>query len=671
MSDIKKNVNEFKMKIIIASLIILLISGNSHSQELNHFMSEKEKSEYINYKAINTDIGFAGPPASVVRTMAEWEEVQGIIITWTSYTSILRQIVDYAQDECLVYIVCSDSNTVKTYLTGGGVPLINLKFIKISFNSVWCRDYGPWAVYSGIADSLKLIDWIYNRPRPLDDQVSVAFANYIGVPLYQTTAAPDNLIGTGGNFMADGNGTGFSSKLILNENPGLTETQINSIMNNYMGINRYIKMETLPYDQIHHIDMHIKLLDEETLLAGQYPAGTADGPQIESNLQYIQNNYLTCYGRPYKIIRIPMPPSSSGQYPPAANYYTYTNSVFVNKTVIVPVYGLPQDSTALRIYRENLPGYRVVGINCSSMISALGAIHCITKEIGVNEPVFISHAKLQDRYNIPAPYEVKSFIKTRLGIASAKVYWRTDTTQAYNILNMSQMLDTFRAFIPAGNIGDKIYYYISAASNTGRTISKPFTAPAGYFNFSINKRSVIKLNLSALPEGKYDNEMNWVSVKDTVKVYLRETSSPYNITDSASGILDTINFSHVFSFYKSVSGSYYIVLKHDQCTETWSSSGGVELTNDSTIYNYDFTSYESQAYGNNLIQKGSKFCMYSGELNNDGFINLEDLLSIYNDAEMFKTGHVKTDLTGDKLVDLKDIIIAFNNSTRFIGVIRP
>ena len=511
------------MKIIIATIFCMLVSGNSNSQELKHFMSGKEKSEYINYKAINTDIGYAGPPTSVVRTMAEWEEVQGIIVTWTSYTSILRQIVDYAQDECLVFIVCSDSNSVKTYLTGGGVPLVNLKFIKTSFNSVWCRDYGPWAVYSGTADSLKLIDWIYNRPRPLDDQVSVAFANYISVPLYQTATAPDNLIGTGGNFMADGNGTGFSSKLILNENPGLTETQINNIMNTYMGINRYIKMETLPYDQIHHIDMHIKILDEETLLAGQYPAGTADGPQIESNLQYIQNNYLTCYGRPYKIIRIPMPPSSSGQYPPAANYYTYTNSVFVNKTVIVPVYGLPQDSTALRIYRENLPGYRVVGINCSSMISALGAIHCITKEIGVNEPVFISHVKLQDRYNIPAPYEVKSFIKTRSGVASAKVYWRTDTTHAYNILNMSQALDTFRAFIPAGNFGDKIYYYISSASNTGRTGNKPITAPAGYFNFSINKRSVIKINLSALPEGKYDSEINRLSVKDTVKVYLRET----------------------------------------------------------------------------------------------------------------------------------------------------
>ena len=167
--------------------------------------------------------------------------------------------------------------------------------------------------------------------------------------------------------MVDGNGTGFSSKLILNENPSKTESQINDIVNSYLGINRYIKMETLPYDEIHHIDMHIKLLDEETLLVGQYPPGVADGPQIEANLQYVLNNFQTCYGRPYKVVRIPMPPKffrtiSSN----SSNYYTYTNSVFVNKTVIVPIYGLSQDTTALRIYRENLPGYRVVGINVQS-----------------------------------------------------------------------------------------------------------------------------------------------------------------------------------------------------------------------------------------------------------------------------------------------------------------
>lgn len=483
------------MKLLIVLFLSLIVTGNTFTQDLPHNMTDAEKELYKSYISPGSNSDDINPPPTEVRTMAEWEQVQGIIVTWTQYTAIIRQIVDYAQEEGLVYIVCSDSNSVKSYLTSGNVPLENLKFIITGFNSIWCRDYGPWAVYSGISDSLKLVDWTYNRPRPLDDQMSVAFANSINTPLYQTITAPNKLIATGGNFMVDGNGTGFSSKLIVNENPTLGLSQIEGILDSYMGIKRYIKMDVLPYDEIHHIDMHMKLLDEETILVGEYPPGVADGPQIEANVQYILNNYLTCYGRPYKIVRIPMPPSASGQYPPSSNYYTYTNSVFVNKTIIVPVYGLSLDSTAMRIYRENLPGYNVVSINASSMIASLGAIHCITKEIGVNEPIFFSHPKLLNTSNTTSPYEVKSYIKTSSGVASAQVYWRTDTTQSFNSINMSMALDTFRANIPAQPLGTQIYYYISATSNSGKTNTKPITAPTGYIKFEIDNSTSINPNV--------------------------------------------------------------------------------------------------------------------------------------------------------------------------------
>ena len=485
------------MKQLIVLFIILMLTGRTFSEDLPHYMTEREKELYKNYLSPGSNTDDTNPPPTPVRTMAEWEQVRGIIVAWNQFTPIVRQIVDYAQEEGLVFIVCTDSNTVKSYLTSGSVPLVNLKFVIASLNSVWCRDYGPWAVYSGISDSLKLIDWTYNRPRPLDDQMSVAFANTINTPLFQTITEPNKLIATGGNFMVDGNGTGFSSKLIINENPNLSVSQVEGILNSYMGINRYVKMEVLPFDEIHHIDMHMKLLDEETILVGEYPAGVADGPQIEANIQYILNNYQTCYGRPYKIVRIPMPPSATGQYPPSSNYYTYTNSVFINKTIIVPVYGLSLDSTALRIYRENLPGYNVVSINASSMIASLGAIHCITKEIGVDEPVFFSHPKLLNTVNTSTPYEVKSYIKTSSGVASAKVYWRTDTTQAYNSVNMTMALDTFRANIPAQPFGTQIYYYISATSNSGKTNTKPITAPEGFIKFIIDNSTSVNQNLTS------------------------------------------------------------------------------------------------------------------------------------------------------------------------------
>jgi agmatine deiminase len=534
--------------LLLFSLVFASISYSQNGNGLPSYMTDYEKSIYDDYiknpPRINGDD--PNPPPGPVRTMAEWEECQGIIITWTSFTPILSQIVSFAQIEGKVFIICSDSNSVKTYLTGAGVPLINLKFLITGFNSIWCRDYGPWAVYSNNSDTLRVIDWIYNRPRPLDDATPVFFANYIGVPIHQTIQAPNNLIATGGNFMVDGNGTGFSSRLILIENPTLTESHIDSIMAAYMGLKRYIKMDVLPNDVIHHIDMHIKLLDEETLLVGQYPTGIADGPQIEINLQYILANFQTCYGRPYKVVRILMPPDASGNYPnTGGDYRTYTNSLIINKTVIIPKYELRYDTTAFRIYRESMPGYNIVGIDCNAIIPSLGAVHCITKEIGVSEPIFISHAALQNSSNTTQAYEVKAYIHTKSGVANAKVFWSTDTANGFNQLNMTAAADTFRAFIPAEPLNTKIYYYIWANSNSGRTVTKPLPAPRGNYQFNVTNIIGISGNGNNIPGTfkLYQNYPNPFNPKTVITYRLRANSNVRLVVYDITGkiIMELVN----------------------------------------------------------------------------------------------------------------------------------
>lgn len=483
--------------------LLLLFSGKLTAQDLPHWMTEEERAMIPSYMLNREGIRDITPPDFTPRAPAEWEEIQGLTITWTSYTSILKPIVDAAQEECIVYIVCTDSNSVKNSLTSSGIPLTNVKFLVKSFNSIWCRDYGPWNIYKNDVEQLSLTDWIYNRPRPKDDVIPGALATLVGLPMYEMTTAPHDLVATGGNFMVDGHHTAFSSELILDENgPGndydvtvKSKSDIDTILKKYLGINRYITMETLPYDEIHHIDMHMKLLDEETILVGEYPAGVADGPQIEANLQYVQDNFVNCYGRPYKIVRIPMPPSTSGQYPPGGYYRTYTNSVFVNKTIILPTYRQEYDTTAIRIYKENLPGYKIVPIDCddggSPIISALGAIHCITKEIAADDPIWISHARLQNRPASGLPILVEARIKTPSGVNEASLFWSVDTTAGYNEVAMTLAAnDTFYAYIPAQNAATKVYYYLHAASNSGRSISKPMTAPQGYWSFEVQKKRI-------------------------------------------------------------------------------------------------------------------------------------------------------------------------------------
>ncbi|MCB0644290.1 MAG: agmatine deiminase family protein, partial [Phaeodactylibacter sp.] len=357
------------------------------------------------------------PPPFPVRTMAEWEEIQALVVTWTSFKPVLAEIIRNAKEECRVIVVTNNPQSAESQLlnTYAFDDLDNVEFLEAPYNTIWIRDYGPNTVYAGDVDSLMIVDWIYNRPRPLDDVIPNEVAEYLNLPIYSTTEAPYEMVHTGGNFQSDGMGTAFSSELVLEENePGnpygtapLTEGEIDQMMSDFMGIDRYIKMETLPYDGIHHIDMHMRLLDEETILVGEYPEGVADGPQIEANIQYVQDNFMSSFGTPYKFVRVLMPPDD-GAYPDTwwADYRTYTNSVFVNKTILVPTYEEQFDTTALKVYEENLPGYNVVGIDCNSIIPSLGALHCITRAVGVHDPLRIVHQPLEDVVDDYDPFQV-------------------------------------------------------------------------------------------------------------------------------------------------------------------------------------------------------------------------------------------------------------------------
>ncbi|MES2592612.1 MAG: agmatine deiminase family protein [Bacteroidota bacterium] len=452
--------------------------------------------------------GITSPPQGAVRNMAQWEEVQGLTITWTSYESVLREIVRAARLETQVYIICGpdcdgDSIAVKNYLTSGGVALSNVNYIHAPCNSVWARDYSANTVYMNDVDSLILVDWKYNRPsRIKDDTICRSIARKLNIPLYETTQGSNKLIHTGGNYMTDGLGTAFSSELILDENPLLTEVQANTIMQNFMGINRYIKMATLPYDGIHHIDMHMKLLNEETLLVGQYPQGTADGPQIEANLQYVLSNFNSVFGTPYKVIRIPQPPDQlyNYYYPDNnGNYLTYANSVIINKTVIVPQFYTEYDTTAIRIWKEAMPGYTIKGINSNSTISASGSLHCITHSVGVQDPILIVHQNLPNTLNTTVPYQVDARIQHKTGISAATLYYSTDTTQPFSSVAMTLTNapnNTWTGYIPAQPAGTRIFYYIKAIANSGKQQVRPMPAPLGNFEFEVLTITQIK-NASA------------------------------------------------------------------------------------------------------------------------------------------------------------------------------
>ena len=237
----------------------------------------------------------------------------------------------------------------------------------------------------------------------------------------------------------------------------------------------------------------------------------------------------------------------------------------------------------------------------------------------------------------------------------------TDSLLANIILSdtINNNIDTVKS-VSGLSKNTKYYWRVGGKSNNGIV----YYASAWKFTTSPG----IILNLKIIPEGIYYNLFNLLARRDTVTVYLRNITSPYSKVDSAKAVIDSMNFTGVFTFPNAPSGTYYIASKHLNSIETWSKAGGEPMTiNNTTIY--DFTTAASQAYGNNLKLKGSKYCAYSGDINQDGIIDASDLIKVYNDSYVGLTGrYIVSDLNGDSVVDASDISTTDNNV--FAGILK-
>ncbi|MBX7043863.1 MAG: hypothetical protein K1X85_13275 [Ignavibacteria bacterium] len=179
------------------------------------------------------------------------------------------------------------------------------------------------------------------------------------------------------------------------------------------------------------------------------------------------------------------------------------------------------------------------------------------------------------------------------------------------------------------------------------------------------------VNVKMLMEAMYAPGTNLLARKDPVKVYLRNAYSPYNIVDSATAVIDSVTHTGTFTFNNALSGKYYLAAKHFNSIETWSKSGGETFLPGNT-YNYDFTTAASQAFGNNMTLVGTKYCTYSGDVNQDGIVDASDASLIDIDAFNVTSGsYLATDLNADDIVDGSDFAVCDNNAYNFVQKITP
>jgi len=436
---------------------------------LGHYLSAEEIDNTITG---DRDFYITEPPEGFIHNIAEFEQMQGVLIAYQF--GIPYDLIAAMSEETVVTTIVtgqSQENTVLGIYNSNGVNTDNCNFLHAPSDSYWTRDFGPWFVIDG-NDEFGIINFPYNRPRPNDDDIPLEVAEYLDINIFGM-----DLETAGGNYMTDGMGISASSDLIMEENPSLSEEEIEQLVDDYLGVTTYHKIEDPNNTYIDHIDCWGKFLDVDKVLLRSVPESHAQYDELEEVVDYFAEQ-TSSYGTPYEIYRVYTP-----------NNQPYTNSLILNDRVFVPITNSGWDDDALTSYEEAMPGYEVLGFYSNSWEST-DALHCRTKGIADIGMLYIRHIPVQGEQPANVEIEISAEIKAYSGEAlhqdSLLVHYKVNE-EDYSTVLMSYFEDnTYNAMIPAISEGDEVSYYISAADASGRHSEHPFIgAPDPHIYYAV------------------------------------------------------------------------------------------------------------------------------------------------------------------------------------------
>jgi uncharacterized protein (TIGR02145 family) len=154
---------------------------------------------------------------------------------------------------------------------------------------------------------------------------------------------------------------------------------------------------------------------------------------------------------------------------------------------------------------------------------------------------------------------------------------------------------------------------------------------------------------------------------DTLTVMLADTVPPWAFRYEAYGAGISADGSIVCSQIPGdLHGRFYIVIRHRQSIETWSS---LPVSFAGSLITYDFTSSAGQSFGDNMRPMDSEsqvFALFCGDITGpaglpDGYVDIFDDVSVFNRSQTSDYGYFTEDLTGDGFMDIFDNVIVFNN----------
>lgn len=324
--------------------------------------------------------------------IGEYATQQALLLAWIPDNDeacpVQLEIARLVSPTTHVILIAPDADGVRharAALKTAGIDDDNITFLDCPIDTPWIRDYGPFAVrdHSGM---LQLIDAPYGTERMQDDRLPEHLGRHLELSVVETT-----LIVEGGNLLSNGDGLLVCSTSMVgdNQDQGLTVKQIRSKLLDQWGAREAVFVDPLAGEPTGHVDMLMTFPRVDTVIVGDYPEDSTDRFNhllLNETAERLASVRLRD-GRALTVLRVPMPEQTDPDVWP-----TYCNVVYANGVLLVPYYPESRDSfhAAVAVYRRVLPGWRIAGVDCSTIIRSGGAVHCLTATIP-------AHRALTDR----------------------------------------------------------------------------------------------------------------------------------------------------------------------------------------------------------------------------------------------------------------------------------
>ncbi len=301
------------------------------------------------------------------------------------HPQVLADMVAAAVDHIGIRILSGNPASrekILNILTVNGLDSHAVEIVDLPLRTMWVRDFGPVTVRDATGRrSLVGFHYRERRGNALDDEVPGHLADEMGLDLVTSP-----LLVEGGDFLSNGRGLCLMSTRVVNRNAHYLELEPRQTVQDMAGALGFESVSLAPPLQgetTGHVDMFCVFLAPDLVVVGRYDP--AVDPDNAAQLDGIATNLagLATLSGPLRVERIPMPDHDDGFW------RTYTNVVFANGVLLVPVYPAycpDLDETALAFYRGLLPDRKVVGIDTSELIKMNGALRCLTMNVPGGSP---------------------------------------------------------------------------------------------------------------------------------------------------------------------------------------------------------------------------------------------------------------------------------------------